>query len=110
MIQSPATLWRDTKMAYFRGYGMQFKDIGPLFRIGGGRVSQCLEKRQRNRRFASLKLAEFKASQCYAEIRILKRAYDRMSDEEKAANKSEMAAQMDMLLGHYREVIARVGA
>jgi len=100
VIKSPATLWRDTQMEMLRRRGLQYKQIGPLFGISGCRVAQCLEKRALLRRRARKAFAEFKAEQCFVEMRIIKRAYDQMSEADKAANKARMAAELDVLIAH----------
>ena len=108
-LGSPRTLVRDTLAEFLWAQGMTQAEVGKLLGISAALVSQRVRMRRKHRRLACKKLAEFKTMHCEQEIARIKREYDRLPDDEQAQVKEEWAAQIDLLLRHYRASYAVTG-
>jgi predicted transcriptional regulator len=100
---------RDTLAELLWSQGLTQSDVGRLLGVSQNLVSARVRMRQKNRRFAKAKLAEFKTRHCEQEIARIKREYDRLTPIEQAEVKEQWAAEIDVLLAHYRASFAHTG-
>jgi predicted transcriptional regulator len=100
---------RDTLAELLWAQGLTQGEVGKLLGVSPNLVSTRVRFRQKNRCFAKAKLAEFKTRHCEQEIARIKREYDRLTPIERAKVKEQWAAEIDVLLAHYRASFARTG-
>jgi predicted transcriptional regulator len=100
---------RDTLAELLWAQGLTQGEVGKLLGVSPNLVSTRVRFRQKNRRFAKAKLAEFKTRHCEQEIARIKREYDRLTPIEQAKVKEQWASEIDVLLAHYRASFARTG-
>jgi predicted transcriptional regulator len=105
-MKSPRTLIRDTLAEFLWSHGLTMAEAGKLLGVSATCISQAIRKRQMLRRRSKHALLKFKIEHCPAEIRRIKREYDNMPSTEQSAQKQKMAAEIDMLLAHYRTSFA----